>query len=175
VVNLSGRPLAAASCLQTPQERGFATRRIPELPRDHAGEVGPHLAALVILVILARTSGDPHDGLGGLHVLDRHRRAAVFLCVLDAEQPANGQQCAILGQRALPFGQKLRRIAQDRILDPAEERRFRRGMGQPTICWYQCNFSILALVTILSRRREGGDQVCRERKGFGNGVAAATF
>jgi hypothetical protein len=29
--------------LQTPQERGFATRRIPELPRDHAGEVGPRL------------------------------------------------------------------------------------------------------------------------------------
>ena len=57
MVNLSGLPLAAASCLQTPQERGFATRRIPELPRDHAGEVGPHLAALVILVILARTSG----------------------------------------------------------------------------------------------------------------------
>ena len=27
------------------------------IARDHAGEVGPHLAALVILVILARTSG----------------------------------------------------------------------------------------------------------------------
>jgi len=47
----------APQCLQTPQERGFATRRVLELPHDHAGEVGPHLAALVILVILARTSG----------------------------------------------------------------------------------------------------------------------
>jgi hypothetical protein len=30
-----------------------------------------------------RAGGEtPHDGLGGLHVLERHKRAAVFLCIL---------------------------------------------------------------------------------------------
>ena len=44
VVNLGAFPqpsagFAAASRLQAPQERGLATRRIPELPCDHAGAV----------------------------------------------------------------------------------------------------------------------------------------